>query len=272
MVGATGVVDVLALGDAQASEPGVAGAKAAALARAKAAGLPVLDGFVVIHLHGAELSPPIPDAVRVAWESLSAGGTVPLVVRSSSAIEDTSTSSMAGQFTTVVGVRDWSSFTDALDTVARAGARVHAVEGDDAPFAILVQPMVRPRVGGVVFGVDPVTGRTDHRVIAAVAGLPEDLVGGKVSGSRFVVDERGTLVERGAPAGDVRLGRRDRRRIVELEARCAQVFGAPQDVEWGIDDAGRLWLFQSRPITTARVGVPHGPVLGPGPIAETFPD
>lgn len=36
--------------------------------------------------------------------------------------------------------------------------------------AVLVQWLVRPVLGGVLFGVDPVTGRSDRRVVTAVRG------------------------------------------------------------------------------------------------------
>jgi pyruvate,water dikinase len=46
-----------------------------------------------------------------------------------------------------------------------------------------------------------------------------------------------------------------------------------QDVEWAIDDQDTLWLLQSRPVTA--VGSDErgeGPLLGPGPVGETFPE
>jgi pyruvate,water dikinase len=64
-----------------------------------------------------------------------------------------------------------------------------------------------------------------------------------------------------------------RRRLAALAARAAHQFGQAQDVEWALDDAGRIWLLQSRPVTafgTEATG--EGPLLGPGPFAETFPD
>ena len=39
------------------------------------------------------------------------------------------------------------------------------------------------------------------------------------------------------------------RAVAALAARAAEAFGAPQDVEWALS-GGRLWLLQSRPITT----------------------
>lgn len=39
------------------------------------------------------------------------------------------------------------------------------------------------------------------------------------------------------------------RRLAELGARCEEVFGGPQDIEWAFA-GGRLHLLQSRPFTT----------------------
>lgn len=61
------------------------------------------------------------------------------------------------------------------------------------------------------------------------------------------------------------------KQLVALGDRLVEVFGAPQDVEWALVD-GDLVLLQARPVTTVIRGVPDGPVYGPGPVAETFPE
>lgn len=264
---------VVGLDDRSAVDPSVSGAKAAALARARRAGLPTLPGFVLAASLAEAASRA--EAARPAWEALSAGGTRPLVVRSSSPVEDTARSSMAGRFTSVVGVRGWDEFVAAVARVAGSYRRA-ALEDDrlppDLPMPVLVQPLVDARAGGVAFGVDPVTGRSDRRVVAAVAGLPGDLVAGDVPGSRYELDAGGRRRAHEHAPGGARLSRRTLRRVARLADAAADVFGAPQDVEWAVDAAGRVLLLQSRPVTTEIRGVPRGPVLGPGPVVETFPD
>jgi pyruvate,water dikinase len=134
-----------------------------------------------------------------------------------------------------------------------------------------VQPLLEPAFGGVLFGVDPVSGRSDHRVVSAVSGAPERLVSGEVIGSWYVLDDAGKVVfsERG---DGPELSRSVLRRLAQLATDAAHVFGRPQDVEWGIAEDGQLWLLQSRAVTTEIRGVPQGPVYGPGPVAETFPE
>ncbi len=251
-----------------ARQPAVSGAKAAALARAKAAGLSVLPGFAVTtagtrdlvagsagRRHAADL--------HEAWKALSDTGRRALVVRSSSTIEDGGSQSMAGLFTSVLDVQGWEAFLAAVDEVVRSGG--------EAPIAVLVQPFIRPTWGGVLFGADPVTGRTDRLVVAAVPGGPDRLVSGQVDGVQLTLTVRGRLDEAGDDVPAELRARRTRRKLVDLARRTAQTFGGPQDIEWAIDASGTVVLLQSRPITAvgdeARA---TGPVFGPGPVAETF--
>lgn len=276
---AEAALPVVDLSSSRAREASLAGGKAAALATATTAGLPVLPGFVVtteavttIDRSGAVAA--IAGDVEPAWRSLSDSGRIPLVVRSSSTVEDLADSSMAGRFRSVVGVDSWEAFLEAVAEVLASRAEA-AEAGDvsaDQPLAVVVQPMLEAAAGGVLFGVDPVTGREDRIVVAAVEGQPDRLVSGEVDGSRFELDRRGRVVAHERGAGGADLSRRVRRRLVDLAARTAAVFGGPQDLEWGLRRDGDVVLLQSRPVTTPCRGIPEGPVLGRGPVAETFPD
>src|SRR5918996_269580 len=82
---------------------------------------------------------------------------------------------------------------------------------------------------------------------------------------------RGRRLETEAPDAAPALPASALRRLARLAKRAATAFGGPQDIEWAIDRDGTVWLLQSRPITTP-TGKPTGPVLGGGPLAETFPD
>lgn len=267
---------VLWLHDERACRADAVGGKAAALARARAAGLPVVPGFVLSTAATVEIDAgrELGADVRAAWEQLGGDG-VDLVVRSSSTVEDRADSSMAGQFESVVGVRGWSHFVSAvgevLDSRARAADADPLVDAHD-PIAVLVQPLLDADCGGVLFGVDPVTGRSDRRVVTLVSGGPDRLVSGEVEGSRYVLTPQGGVVEHDDGAGGAQLTRRQRGALVDLVDRAGEVFDGAQDVEWAYDRQGELWLLQSRPVTTPVAGVPSGPVFGPGPVAETFPD
>ncbi|HET6951840.1 MAG TPA: PEP/pyruvate-binding domain-containing protein, partial [Acidimicrobiales bacterium] len=262
---------VVDLDDPAATDPALTGGKAAALARARAAELETLPGVVLTTAFcdavdcGADVDGH--PAVREAFER--AGGTEhDLVARSSSVVEDMATSSMAGQFASVIGVHGLAAFTDAVRTVLDSRERAGAA---DQPIAVLVQPLLVPDVGGIMFGVDPVTGRSDLRVVTAVQGGPEPLVSGEIDGSRYLLDPAGAVVEVATGDGPT-LPRSRLRALAGLSAAVARTFGGPQDVEWAIDGDETLWLLQSRPVTTDVRGAPRGPIYGPGPVAETFPE
>jgi rifampicin phosphotransferase len=77
---------VIALDTRAALDPEVAGAKAASLARALQAGLPVLPGRVATTAAfappaGGEGQLPVDAELRAAWSTLSRGGLRPVVVR-----------------------------------------------------------------------------------------------------------------------------------------------------------------------------------------------
>ncbi|MGY1634424.1 PEP/pyruvate-binding domain-containing protein [Geodermatophilus sp. SYSU D01186] len=265
------------LDDLAAADPALTGAKAAALATASRRGLPVVAGFVVTTTAAEDLAAgmPLPDTVLDAWRRLSDDDALPLVVRSSSTVEDLAGSSMAGRFESVVGVRGQEGFRRAVGLVI--ASRELAVSGSATltgrePIAVLVQPLLSVRCGGVLFGIDPVTGREDRVVVAAVQSKPDRLVSGRVDGTRYELDRDGRPMGVHRGEGGARLRRRELRELVDLAARTAEVFGGPQDVEWAFDRGGRLRLLQSRPVTLEPRGRPVGPVLGPGPVAETFPE
>lgn len=255
----------------EATAPNV-GAKAANLARARAAGLPVVDGFVITPALATQLAAERPSvdstdgvrALRAAWSTLSRNGSDPVVVRSSSTEEDTEATSQAGVFDSVTDVRGWDALLDAISVVVASADR----SGGGA-LSVLVQRHVDPAWGGVMFGLDPVSGRRDRLLVAAVPGGPQGLVSGTEAGIQLLLDRHGR--RHAGPRGAESLPLMHRRRLTALAARVDRLYGGPQDVEWAITREGRLLLLQSRPIT-AVAAIGDGPVLGPGPIAETFPE
>lgn len=269
---------VMGLGDKRALDTSIVGAKAANLARARQAGFTVLDGFVVTiegtgvfsSQRSRQVGRDLVKLLEKRWSALSHGGTRPLVVRSSSSAEDGHDSAMAGMFTSVLDVVSWADFKRAMDTVIESARIIDLDQERDflAPMAVLVQPQLDPEWGGVLFGIDPITGRTDHLVVAAVPGRPDSLVSGTVEGHRYVLGHSGRILDRSARDG---LPKPQLKRLTRLAERAAQEFGGPQDVEWALN-GDELIMLQSRPVTAvADESSAVGPVFGPGPVSETFP-
>ena len=171
-------------------------------------------------------------------------------VRSSAADEDGLDNSFAGQFETYLNipksgvlenikkVRD-SALTDRVD----AYKHERGIETISPP-AVLVQRMVKAECAGVAFGANPVTGNTKECVISAVQGLGDKLVDGSVDADTYIVS--GKSVE-----GKGVLSREQCEEIAALCKKVSNFFGCYQDIEWAVEN-GRLFLLQSRPITSLR--------------------
>ncbi|HLV58615.1 MAG TPA: PEP/pyruvate-binding domain-containing protein [Natronosporangium sp.] len=205
---------------------------------------------------------------------------VPVAVRSSATAEDLPHASFAGQQDTYLNVTGAQAVLDAVRRCwaslwtdrAVAYREANGVDHGGVSLAVVVQEMVDARVAGVMFTANPVTGTRHEAVIDAAPGLGEAVVSGAVNPDRFVAGTRtGEIRER--QAGDKRLliralpgGGTERldlspqdglcltddqvRELAALGAKVEDHYGAPQDTEWAIDTGGRLWLTQSRPITT----------------------
>jgi phosphoenolpyruvate synthase/pyruvate phosphate dikinase len=232
-------------------------------------------------LRAAAVPAEVASAVSTAYAALGGGEPVPVAVRSSATAEDLPSASFAGQqetYLNVVGAetvldavhRCWASLWTDRAVTYRA---VNGIDHASVRLAVVVQRMVDAAVAGVLFTADPVTGRRHRAVIDASPGLGEAVVSGAVNPDRFVVDTvTGEVIER--RLGDKRLAVRavpgggtellaqppgqDAASLTEAQVRDLAALGerveahyrAPQDVEWAVDGAGRVWLTQARPITT----------------------
>jgi phosphohistidine swiveling domain-containing protein len=223
------------------------------------------EGIAQLALRAREMivTSPIPHDVDTAIRTTYAAmGSPAVAVRSSATAEDLPVASFAGQqdsYLDIVGAdavvqavrRCWAS----LWTERAVSYRfVNGISHRDAGLAVVVQDLISAAAAGVLFTANPVTGTRTETVIDAALG-PEQVVSGAVNPDHFVVDTAtGRLLLR-APVGKEprRRPALDDGRIRELTALGDTVqglFGAPQDVEWVIDAAGKIWLTQSRPITT----------------------
>jgi pyruvate,water dikinase len=232
-------------------------------------------------------SEPLPewleDAICEAYRGLSEGGGYPAVaVRSSATAEDTASASFAGMNETVLNVRGsivlldavrrcWSSLFGARTIYYRAQKGFPQAEMD---IAVVVQRQVEASRAGVMFTIDPATGATDRLVIEGAFGLGESVVSGSVSPDRYLVAKDPLAIERrevhrkeieviaAANAGTLTrelaperaeqpvLSDEEAERIAEIGLRIEAHYGSPQDTEWAIDGAGRIWILQARPVTS----------------------
>jgi pyruvate,water dikinase len=228
-----------------------AGGKARGLAHLLALGLDVPPGFAVQDAHAA-----LQVGELDRW--LQRLGPGPVAVRSSADVEDGELHSWAGQFLTTLDVEGPGEVLDAIAACVRSGhgapARAygdgHAPVNGTARMHVVVQRMVAPRCAGVLFTADPVSGRRDRLVVEAVAGQGEALVSGRARAQRYLADPLGRVVSRELHGEPALL---DDARVAELAAAAraaAERLGRPLDLEWALDEDGRAWWLQARPITT----------------------
>lgn len=178
-------------------------------------------------------------------------------VRSSGMDEDGGSASFAGQYETILNVRGFDAIRAAiracLDSASSIRVREYAARREkktDAGFPIIVQKMVDARFAGVVFTADPVNNRRDRILIDAVAGLGEELVGGRSSGEHHALSRRGREISYSGRLTERLLPPRLLNEIREEGLRIAEVCGFPADMEWAVDGNGTLYWLQLRPITT----------------------
>lgn len=263
---------------------GTVGSKAANLAKLIQAGFPVPDGFVVTTyaferflaannlgsdvLQETALAASFPedvaDALRDAFAKL---GKTSVAVRSSGVAEDLPGASFAGQYETVLDVQDANSFLAAVKRcwASAFSKRVVAYKKEHGQtgvpsMAVLVQQLVRPDAAGVAFTANPVTGDKNETVVSAVRGFGERLVSGTTSPDEWTVKD-GNAVRQRSPENAITAAQA--KAVADLAKRVERFFGAPQDIEWAIEN-GKLFLLQSRPITTLseHVSVPAEPPPG----------
>jgi pyruvate,water dikinase len=218
---------------------------------------------------GAEIA----QAYRLLCERTGIGD-VPVAVRSSGVAEDLAGASFAGQYETYLWIegaeavlehvrRCWTGLFAETVLTYRPGGGI-----GDASMAVVVQQLVRPRAAGVMFTLDPVTGDRSKVVIEGSWGLGEPVVAGEVTPDRYRVDKVTLeVVDRAISDKTVEL-RREGMRDVPDERRSAPCLedahvaalaglakkiekhrGAPQDIEWAVDEQGAVHVLQVRPET-----------------------
>jgi pyruvate,water dikinase len=196
----------------------------------------------------------------------------------SSALQEDSLFSFAGQFETVLNVP--------LDQVEPHYKEVIASQFtprslyychtsgfsyQELAMGVLVMEMVKVRTAGVLYTADPRGG--DGTIINAVCGLGSLAVGGMVEPDLYRVEENRIVAQHvgekthmhlPAPGGgilDVATPEELRgpclspEQVLALTALGQTVmahFGGPQDIEWALSTAGDLYLLQARPLRVSR--------------------
>jgi pyruvate, water dikinase len=249
-------------------------------------------------LRARVLDEPIPGevehAIREAWHALCPdGGHV--AVRSSATTEDAEDASFAGlQDTflwvptveqTIARVREcWGSLYSVESMTYRLK---HDMPEEGVAMAVVVQQMVDAMCAGVMFTRSPLTGDKSVITIEGAWGLGSAVVSGEVTPDRWVMGKiTGEISVRDisdkharqvpAPGGGIHevanetavatqpcLTDDQLQALREVGRKVERHYGKPQDIEWAIDEAGALFLLQSRPETVWATKDAAAPVKPP---------
>lgn len=231
------------------------------------------------------LAAPIPSEVAAeitaALQPYTAGDASKprFAVRSSAAAEDSQTS-FAGQYLTVLNV----AAADILQAYQKVIAskyspqaiyyRVNYGLSDvETPMAVLVLQMIDAKSSGIIYTRDLDGPASNHLKIHSIRGLGELLVSGETDADIFTVAkaEPPAIVAKLAAAQSqqlvysqenqaerIFLGDDEKSKIsidddavrllAEAGVKLESYFQEPQDIEWCLDPAGRIYILQSRPL------------------------
>ncbi|MFZ2088704.1 MAG: PEP/pyruvate-binding domain-containing protein, partial [Desulfobaccales bacterium] len=221
------------------------------------------------------LSAPLPaELSELLQEHLDKLGTERVAVRSS-ALQEDSYFSFAGQFETILNVPRAIVEQRYKEVVAsqftpRALYYCHTkgFSYQEMAMGVVVMKMLEPRAAGVLYTADPRQGGR-ATIVNAVCGLGSMAVGGQVEPDIYRVEEsrvvaqqagekermhvpapEGGITETVTPAdlGGLCLSEPEVLQLASLGAQVEEHCGQPQDIEWALDVKGELYLLQARPL------------------------
>jgi len=228
---------------------------------------------------------PVPRAIEVAITERArtlynhGGG---LAVRSS-AVGEGGERTFAGQFLSLLNVP--------LDQMVEAYKRVVAgrfsgralfyrlsagLSEIETPIPVLCLRVIPARASGIMYTRDPANSRSDVLWITATRGLGLDIASGRMPADLFVVTrkrphrvveqnivekkeeivlrEGGGITRRPLPPEDgatSSLAANELETLANWAIRIEDHFKTPQDIEWTLDEAGKIWIVQSRALALA---------------------
>lgn len=147
--------------------------------------------------------------------------------------------------------------------------------------AVVIQEMLTPDSAGVVFTVNPVSGRIDELLVNSVWGLGEGLVSGALDADTFVLDRADGIKSRrlahkaekvvalagggtkrvSVPPADAGTPSLDDRTLGELcraALKAEELAGCPLDIEFAVAE-GHIYFLQARPVTAFSAAKPAAP-------------
>ncbi len=240
-----------------------------------------------------DVPPDVADAIYAGFDELSTRSKAARFALRSSAVEEDTSFSFAGQYVTFLNVnRDdlldrykkilGSKFTpSAISYLLR-----HSLSEMELGMGVVCMEMVDAVASGVVYTRDPLNPSDDYLLVNAIFGLGSYIVEGVLTPDIFhVARDSGELLFSQVARKPVRLVMRSGggveelplpeadqtkpsisgeqlRRLAGFALKLEEHYGEPQDIEWALDRTGKLFLLQTRPLKVLKpkqeIRIPEG--------------
>ncbi|MBU8908726.1 PEP/pyruvate-binding domain-containing protein [Desertibacillus haloalkaliphilus] len=227
----------------------------------------------------AEFFDELKEEIVKHYENLKSHVNYAVAVRSSSALEDLEGASFAGQYETILNVKNeedllhsikrcWASY---FSSYVQEYAQHNNISLADVQMGVLVQGMVNADVSGVIFSSNPVTHNQDEILINASYGLGEAIVDGSVTPDMFIIHKQSKQLTKELGLKEVKtIPTEDGNETIDVPTDKQEVFCIeetmieqlytltkeieyyyrhPVDIEFAIHN-NQIFILQSRPITT----------------------
>jgi len=235
----------------------------------------------------AEMPKELIEEVKDYYHKLCGEHDKPVAVRSSATAEDLPDASFAGQqetYLNIKGYKDvakhvqkcWASLFEARAIFYRTE---HKFSHMKVGIAVPVQLMVQSEVSGIMFTVNPITNNKRQVSIEAAYGLGQPVVSGELTPDQFLIDKKTNEITyrhvakqtwQLTKAGKIKVAKKhqEKQKMSDKYVKELAKIGKkiekhykdkPQDIEWGMQNK-KLYIVQSRPVTTLGMGLQAGTV------------
>ncbi len=188
-----------------------------------------------------------------------------VALRSSALGEDSRGVSFAGLYNTLLDADRTGLAAGYKEVIAgKYGARAIAYRRrrgyrhEDIEMCVGCMAMVDARFGGVIYTRDPAAGGSDVLRLNVARGFGKGVVDGTSASDLILLDRRPphVVIDTEQPVGKApavsaigaALGEQVLQRLARIALQIEEFFQEAQDIEWAIDQAGDLFILQSRPL------------------------
>ncbi|MBD3255887.1 MAG: hypothetical protein GF383_12395 [Candidatus Lokiarchaeota archaeon] len=189
-----------------------------------------------------------------------------VAVRSSGTAEDLTNASFAGQYDSYLNIDTYKNVIKAIKkcyaslwtTRAIHYRLTNKIPLKKVMIAVIIQEMVPAHAGGVLFTKNPVSKDKSEIIVESTLGLGDSVVSGNINPDLFKIARAEIsqskslkiLSKEQSEKSHFSLKEEQVLKLARIGLKIENYFGAPQDIEWALDQRGNFQILQTRPITS----------------------